>query len=100
MDIVRAAGMLGIDAEKAKKMSFKEFFVALMEKMGDQAAAEFNKAKTAKIVDKKIDGSKCTLKIKTAEKEDDMELVQEGGKWYIAGGMKGAGPGPAPDDDE
>jgi len=92
--------MLGVtDKEQIKKMSCKQFFVAMLKKVSEMAGGKIDDQlaafQKATIVSKKVEGNRCTLKIKSEGKEEDANLVKEEDRWYLTGIKPKAG-GAAP----
>lgn len=80
------ATMLGKSKEEVEKMSFKDYMVAMMEKQAETDAESVDLMEDAAIVDKKVEGDRCTLTVKKKDGEQDtVKLVREDGRWYLAG---------------
>ena len=81
------AKMLDKSEDEVKSMSFSEYMATLLEKQAEKDPSMIDSMKGATIKEKKVDGDRCVLTVTKANgKEDDVNLVREGGKWYLAGG--------------
>ncbi len=82
------AGLLGLKEEEVLKLSVRDSMVRMMTKMAEREPEpfdkEFAKFRDGTIVEKKIDGDWCLLKVKVKDREEEVELAREGGKWYLS----------------
>lgn len=87
-ELKMSAQVLGISEEEIRKMSGRDMMIRMMGKMADLDPAafdrEFGKFKAGAIASQKIEGDVCLLTVKTGEKEEEVELAREGGKWYLS----------------
>ncbi|HOJ49239.1 MAG TPA: DUF4878 domain-containing protein [Spirochaetota bacterium] len=78
----------GKSDEETKKMeelnnySGREFFVKLFAQP-DVAKSMKEKSGKFEIIDSKIDGDKATVKTKTNDQEEDIEVIKENGYWKV-----------------
>lgn len=80
------AKMLDKSEDEVKAMSFSEYMAAMLEKNAEKDPDSVDSMKGATIKDKKVEGDRCTLTVTQANgKEEEVTLVREGGKWYLAG---------------
>jgi hypothetical protein len=80
------AKMVGKSVDELKEMSAADYMAAMLEKQAEKDPDTVDSMKGATIKDKKVDGDRCVLTVAQANgKEEEVTLVREGGKWYLAG---------------
>jgi len=68
--------------EELNNYSGREFFVKLFAQP-DVAKSMKEKSGKFEIIDSKIDGDKATVKTKTNDQEEDIEVIKENGYWKV-----------------
>ncbi len=84
MGLNMMAGVLGVKPEELKTMDFRTAMGKMLEKMMQKDSKEMDRIVNSTIKESKIDGKKATITVTHGDKTEEIELVEEDGRWYMA----------------